>query len=186
MRRHFLLCFCIITPLALSLIVSPLQSDGNLIDCGIETECIGRIPYHQPLVLLNPVRGCSQKSITSFWGDSRDEGKRKHEGMDIFARKGTPVIAPIEGVVVRTGWNFLGGRVVWLESRKTQHAFYFAHLATIDVCVGDRVEKGDAIGTVGSTGNARLTGPHLHFGIYALNRKMAMNREVIWAEQQRG
>ena len=102
----------------------------------------------------------------------------------MLASKGTSVIAPIEGVVTRCGWNALGGRVIWIESRQTQHAFYFAHLSTISVCAGDTVHPGDVIGTVGNTGNARFTQPHLHFGVYTLNRKLAMNREIIWQNGQ--
>jgi len=128
------------------------------------------------------VQGCSKKSIGSFWGDIRDKGKRMHEGMDIFAPRGTAILAPVDGVVTRTGWDPLGGMVLWLESRKTQHSYYFAHLATFNVCVGDRISQGHVVGTVGTTGNARFSRPHLHFGIYTLDRRFAMNREVIWSE----
>lgn len=120
---------------------------------------------HTP-VLINPVTGASNKSIQSFYGDPRDGGKRKHEGVDIFAPKGTPVVAPADGYVTRTGNTNLGGKVVWMADRKRGHNYYFAHLDTQLVKAGMTVRQGDTLGLVGNTGNARYTPPHLHFGIY--------------------
>lgn len=117
-------------------------------------------------VLINPVAGATNKSIRSFYGDSRDGGKRKHEGVDIFAKKGTPVVAPTSGYVTRVGTGKLGGKVVWMQDHKRGHSYYFAHLDEQFVKVGTKVSKGDTLGTVGNTGNARYTPSHLHFGIY--------------------
>jgi murein DD-endopeptidase MepM/ murein hydrolase activator NlpD len=167
-----------------ALTTHPLQSDTHPQDCFIAVECIDRVTYDQPLVLINPVLGGTRASIGSTWGDVRDQGKRKHEGMDIFAPRGTPVIAPLDGVITKIGWNLLGGKVVWLSSRRTQHSYYFAHLASFNVCRGDTVSTGDILGTIGTTGNARFTSPHLHFGIYSPDAKRAMNREIIWNETQ--
>ena len=117
-------------------------------------------------VLINPVSGATNKSIGSFYGDSRDGGKRKHEGVDIFAKKGTAVVAPTAGYISRVGNTSLGGKVVWLQDSKRGHAYYFAHLDSQAVKAGMKVTKGDLLGTVGNTGNARFTPSHLHFGIY--------------------
>jgi peptidoglycan LD-endopeptidase LytH len=117
-------------------------------------------------VLINPVAGATNKSVRSFYGDSRDGGKRKHEGVDIFAKKGTPVIAPTSGFITRVGTGKLGGKVIWLRDQKRGHSYYFAHLDDQFVKAGTNVKKGDTLGTVGNTGNARYTPPHLHFGIY--------------------
>ena len=117
-------------------------------------------------VLLNPVSGATNKSIKSFYGDSRDGGKRTHEGVDIFAPKGTPVVAPTPGMVTRVGTGKLGGNVIWMRDQKRGHSYYFAHLDKQLVMAGTVVKKGDTLGTVGNTGNARRTPPHLHFGIY--------------------
>lgn len=122
-------------------------------------------------VLINPVSGASNKSIQSFYGDSRDGGKRSHEGVDIFAKKGTPVIAPADGTISRTGLTRLGGKVVWMQDKKRQHSYYFAHLDSQFVTAGLSVRQGDTLGTVGNTGNARFTPPHLHFGIYQSRSK---------------
>ncbi len=122
-------------------------------------------------VLINPVSGASNKSIQSFYGASRDGGKRSHEGVDIFAKKGTPIIAPTSGTVSRVGHSRLGGKVVWMYDKKRAHSYYFAHLDSQYVSAGQKVNQGDVLGTVGNTGNARYTPPHLHFGIYQSKSK---------------
>ena len=113
-----------------------------------------------------PVAGASNRDIGSFFGDPRDGGRRKHHGVDIFARRHTPIIAPTDGYVRFSGERGLGGRVVWMRDTKRDQTLYFAHLQDIYVERGDRLLKGDTLGTVGNTGNARTTPPHLHFGIY--------------------
>lgn len=113
-----------------------------------------------------PVSGARDTDIGSWYGDSRDGGRRRHEGLDIFARRGTPVLAAADGVVRSTRSNRLGGKVVWLRDRYGQ-SHYYAHLDTQLVSRGQQVLAGDTIGFVGNTGNARTTPPHLHFGLYA-------------------
>ena len=115
--------------------------------------------------LAFPVSGYGERAIMSRWGAPRDGGRRRHEGIDIFAPRGTPVIAGAAGEVAEVGENELGGLVVWLrdEFGNTQ---YFAHLSSQLVAEGQAVLQGDTIGLVGNTGNARTTPPHLHFGIY--------------------
>ena len=122
-------------------------------------------------VLINPVYGASNKAIGSLYGASRDNGKRSHEGVDIFAPKGTPVIAPTDGIITRVGTNTLGGKVVWMRDVKRGHSYYFAHLDSQMVSPGMRVHQGHVLGLVGNTGNARRTPPHLHFGIYQSGSK---------------
>ena len=122
-------------------------------------------------VLINPVYGASNKSIGSFYGASRDNGKRSHEGVDIFARRGTPVIAPTDGYITRVGLNKLGGKVVWMKDPRRGHSYYFAHLDSQMVTAGMRVYQGHVLGLVGNTGNAKYTPPHLHFGIYQSGSK---------------
>ncbi len=112
-----------------------------------------------------PVEGKDAKAIGSFWGASREGGKRRHEGIDIFARKGTPVVSATDGVVTNVGNTRLGGKVVWVINKNLQ-AVYYAHLDKQLVKVGQVVKEGDVLGTVGNTGNARYTPAHLHFGVY--------------------
>lgn len=113
-----------------------------------------------------PVAGGINKNIKSFWGASRDGGRRSHEGIDIFAPRGTPVIAATNGRITSSGERGLGGKQVWLRDTERGQSLYYAHLDSIAPLGNSRVKKGDTIGYVGNTGNARTTAPHLHFGIY--------------------
>ena len=118
-----------------------------------------------PTALPVPVRGVEPRGLRDTWGGARSEG-RKHEGIDIFARRGTAVIAATEGVVLRVSTNRLGGQVVWVLGPGGQR-HYYAHLDRYaDIENGERVRPGTVLGYVGDTGNAKGTPPHLHYGIY--------------------
>ncbi|VFR18335.1 peptidase, M23/M37 family [plant metagenome] len=133
-----------------------------------------RAPFHAarlamqpvPTSLPVPVAGVAANRIADTWGAARANG-RSHQGVDIFARRGTAVIASTEGVVTRTGTNNLGGLVVWVMGPGRQ-MHYYAHLDghAPDIGPGSHVMPGDTLGYVGDTGNARGTPPHLHYGIY--------------------
>ncbi len=114
-----------------------------------------------------PVQGKSTAAIQSFWGVERDGGRRSHEGIDIFADRGTPVIAPVSGVVGSVKETGIGGKQVWLRDSERDWNLYFAHLDSQAVNNLQRVTAGDTLGFVGNTGNAITTSPHLHFGIYS-------------------
>jgi murein DD-endopeptidase MepM/ murein hydrolase activator NlpD len=92
-------------------------------------------------------------------------GYRKHEGVDIFALSGTPVLAVVNGVIEKKGVNTLGGNKLWVRSPGDNWSYYYAHLSGYapGISNGSRVKKGQVIGYVGNTGNARTTPPHLHF-----------------------
>ena len=104
--------------------------------------------------------------IESVWGDVRDGGARKHEGIDIFAPKYSPVLAAANGSITRVNENNLGGNVVWEKVGGRNYQLYYAHLDKQLVREGQDVKIGDTVGLVGNTGNARTTPSHLHFGIY--------------------
>lgn len=129
-----------------------------------------------------PVAASGKPKVGSFWGDGRDEGGRKHEGIDIFAPKRTPAIATNAGTVTRVTENNLGGRVVFMRPEGRDYNLYYAHLDQQLVSDGQTVKAGDTIGLVGNTGNALRTVPHLHFGIYtsegAVDPLPFVNREV--------
>lgn len=113
-----------------------------------------------------PVAGKGNASIQSFWGAVRDAGKRSHEGIDIFAKRGTPVIAVADGVITRAGEHGIGGKQVWLRTGIFGKSVYYAHLDRIAVQGGMSVKTGDTLGFVGNTGNAKGGAHHLHFGVY--------------------
>ncbi|MFD0764180.1 peptidoglycan DD-metalloendopeptidase family protein [Mucilaginibacter lutimaris] len=113
-----------------------------------------------------PVSATGKPRIGSFWGDGRDEGGRKHEGIDIFAPKRTPAIAAANGTVTGVTVNNLGGNVVFMRPDNADYTLYYAHLDVQTVQQGQNVIIGDTLGLVGNTGNARTTPSHLHFGIY--------------------
>ena len=116
--------------------------------------------------LAFPVAGRSRTAVQSFFGADRDAGSRRHEGVDIFAPRGTPVLAAAPGIVTNTGVTTLGGRVVWVRDATRGQSLYYAHLDSQIAHPGERVQIGDTLGLVGNTGNARTTPPHLHFGVY--------------------
>lgn len=113
-----------------------------------------------------PVKGVNIGQIQDTWGAARSEG-RKHQGTDIFAARGTDVIAATDGIVHKIGLDGLGGKVIWITGPAlSQH--YYAHLDDYadHIQAGDWVQAGEIIGFVGTTGNAQNTQPHLHYGIY--------------------
>lgn len=116
--------------------------------------------------LAFPVQGKTSKQIDSYFGANRDGGRRKHEGVDIFAPRGTPAIASSAGIITGVGTNSLGGNVAFVTDNERNVRIYYAHLDRWNVTNGQRVSVGDTVGFVGNTGNARTTGPHLHYGIY--------------------
>ncbi len=147
--------------------------DGNY-RIVLQPELFGVLDYDLAIAtggsLAMPVQGASTRDIGSGFGAPRDGGSRAHHGVDIFAARGTPLLAVTDGRV-RTGTSGIGGNHIWLTGGVFgigSARYYYAHLDSFNVESGDSVNKGDVIGYVGNTGNARTTPPHLHFGIYAV------------------
>lgn len=95
------------------------------------------------------------------WGAARSGG-RTHQGTDIFAKKGTKIVAVTDGVASKR-WSTLGGRTVWLTGADGR-CYYYAHLNSYGTL--GQVKVGTVIGYVGNSGNARTTPSHLHFQIH--------------------
>lgn len=125
-----------------------------------------RLWREQPQMLLPvPVEGVQRASLTDSWGSPRPGG-RHHEGIDIFAARGTPIRSTTRGIVMKVGDNRLGGHVVKVLGPGLEW-HYYAHLDRFaDVHVGEAVAEGDVLGYVGNSGDAVSTPTHLHYGIY--------------------
>lgn len=147
-----------------------VKSDGHLI-LRVQPELLRGIEYTLTVStapsLAFPVRPVDNPKVSSFWGAARDAGARSHEGIDIFAKFRTPVVASSDGTVTRVNENNLGGKVVFMRPSGKDFSLYYAHLDTQLVTAGQSVKAGETLGLMGNTGNARTTPPHLHFGIYA-------------------
>ena len=119
-----------------------------------------------PSALPVPVDGIAAKGIADTWGGARSGG-RHHQGVDIFARRGTVVRSTTPGIVLRIADFGIGGKHVWVFGPAGER-HYYAHLDgwARGLAVGTRVDVGTPLGVVGDTGNAKGTPPHLHYGIY--------------------
>jgi murein DD-endopeptidase MepM/ murein hydrolase activator NlpD len=116
-----------------------------------------------------PFADVSKRQIADTWGAPRGTG-RTHEGQDIFAPKGTPILSATNGYVYKIGENNLGGQTVSVISAGGR-VYYYAHLDAYapNLEVGDPVTTRTVLGFVGTTGNASGTPPHLHFGVYGMS-----------------
>ena len=113
---------------------------------------------------LFPVAGPAR--FTNDWGFPRPGG-RAHEGIDLFAARGTPVVAVADGTLFNVGWNGLGGWRLWVRDT-AGNGFYYAHLDAYSPAAqeGASVTRGTVLGYVGDSGDAQGTPTHLHFEIH--------------------
>ena len=122
------------------------------------------IDFLLPTKIQIPVEGCGRESYNqkSFW---HPWGDHMHNGIDIFAKKGTIVHPAIGGIVVATARDMkIGGNCVLIFSSGLRF-HYYAHLSEINTHIGAIVTKKSIIGKVGDTGNAKGKPPHLHYSI---------------------
>lgn len=123
----------------------------------------------RPVALPVPVDGVRAARIADTFGAPRGRD-RTHQGVDIFAARGTAVTSATRGIVASVREGGLGGRQVWVIGPAGER-HYYAHLDdwAPGLARGDIVRAGETLGTVGTTGNAQGTPPHLHYGIYGAN-----------------
>jgi len=122
---------------------------------------------------LQPSPGGYQAPIHGTWASSggfdlsavRPNGRKGHGGVDMRAYAGTPIYPMAAGVVTNVGTDPLGGNVINIQHANGVRSYY-AHCSTVKVQKGDKVTTNDMIGTVGNTGNASHTFPHLHFQVW--------------------
>jgi murein DD-endopeptidase MepM/ murein hydrolase activator NlpD len=122
--------------------------------------------------LIIPVAGVGPGSLSDSFSAARSGGRR-HRAIDIGAPRGTPVVAAVDGVIKRIGWNGLGGLGITQIDRDGHYSFYYAHLDAVveGLYEGMTIHQGDPIGYVGTTGNAPPNFPHLHFAISRITSK---------------
>lgn len=128
-------------------------------------------PVERPAVMAQrplwvPVEGVGVNKLVDSFGAARSGG-RTHQGIDIFARQGTPVRATAAGTIVGRHLVGKGGIALWQLDESGKLVYYYAHLNGFapDLKKGMKVEQGQIIGYVGTTGNAEKTPAHLHFQI---------------------
>ncbi|GGN03710.1 peptidase M23 [Thermus composti] len=122
------------------------------------------LEVERSLPLGFPLR--AYEGVTSYFGMRENPfgpGVEFHDGLDFSAPYGAPVHATGSGVVVQAGWMGAYGLAVLLDHAEGYETLY-GHLSRIAVRPGQRVERGQLLGYVGSTG--RSTGPHLHYSVY--------------------
>lgn len=121
-----------------------------------QLEALKRIPMGWP----------TSGRVTSLFGIRKDpftKRKKMHEGMDFADGYGTPIHVTAKGRVVSTGWNGPYGNQV-VVNHGNGYVTSYSHLSSIDVKVGDNVERGEMVGKMGTTG--RSTGVHLHYEVH--------------------
>ncbi len=125
--------------------------------------------------IVFPIAGTEYDFIDSFLF-CRDGCRRRHQGVDIMAPHGTPLLAVEQGVLFRLGTGRLGGIKLWLLG-ESGAAYYYAHLSGYSELAeeGAFVQAGDVIGFVGNTGNAISTPPHLHLEVHPTATGRAVN-----------
>jgi murein DD-endopeptidase MepM/ murein hydrolase activator NlpD len=111
-----------------------------------------------------PVYG-SEATAADDFGAARPIGA--HEGNDVFAPFGAPVLAVTDGELFNVGTLPISGNRLWLRS-KAGDEFFYAHLSAFSPAAvnGRRVKAGEVLGFTGNTGNAEPTPPHVHFEIH--------------------
>ena len=120
-----------------------------------------------------PVDDADIDAMKGGFAQRRDAGSRPHEAVDLLAPRNTPVRAVEDGTIAKLFQSKAGGLTVYQFDPTSTYAYYYAHLERYEAGLveGDRVRRGQKLGTVGTSGNAPPNTPHLHFAIFLLNQK---------------
>ncbi|MBK6866535.1 MAG: M23 family metallopeptidase [Burkholderiales bacterium] len=124
--------------------------------------------------LTLPVQGVAASQLSDTYTDSRADGARSHDAIDIMAPTGTPVLAVENGRIAKLFFSEGGGGITLYQfDPSEQYVYYYAHLDGYadDLKEGQMLRRGQMIGHVGYSGNASPQAPHLHFAIFKLGPK---------------
>ena len=121
--------------------------------------------------LMVPVQGIEASALRDTYAEQRGGGSRTHEALDIPAPRGTPVLSAAGGRVLKLFDSKAGGKMVYAADSSERFILMYAHLDAYanGLAEGQPLRRGQVIGTVGTTGNAPPTVPHLHFAIARSN-----------------
>jgi len=120
------------------------------------------------LEMRPPIRGLSLADLRDTFAEVHNG--HPHEAIDIPEPRGTPVLAVVSGTIRKLFLSKPGGNTIYQFDETGVYCYYYAHLDGYakELREGMRVERGDVVGFVGSTGNADPRAPHLHFAIFEL------------------
>lgn len=133
------------------------------------------VPAPMPLLakgaLLIPVQGIEPSALRNTYDEQRGGGSRTHEALDIPAQRGTPVLSSTGGRVLKLFDSKAGGKMVYAADSSERFILMYAHLDAYapGLADGQPLRRGQVLGTVGTTGNAPPSVPHLHFAIARSN-----------------
>jgi len=117
--------------------------------------------------LMVPVLNIRPSDLSDTFSDARGDATRLHEAIDIMAPEGTTVVAAAPGTIEKIFTSNAGGKTIYVRSGDRLTIHHYAHLAEYaeGLTEGQRIRRGQRLGSVGSTGNAASATPHLHFAI---------------------
>lgn len=126
--------------------------------------------------LAMPVLGVRPGELADTFTQARAGGRRVHDAIDIMAPRGTPVIAAAAGEIEKLFISEEGGKTVYVRSPDRKLIYYYAHLDAYAPGLAEKqqVRAGQRLGTVGFSGNANPSAPHLHFAV------MRTSPEAAW------
>lgn len=156
----------------------PVASDGTMAAPSLDTSETTMPPPGSPNSLMIPVLGVRPGELTDTFTDERGGGERLHSALDIMAPEGTTVVASAPGTIERLFLSDAGGKTIYVRSVDARAIYYYAHLRDYATGLkeGQKIRRGQRLGSVGSTGNASADAPHLHFAI------MRTTPEAKWWE----
>lgn len=142
--------------------IVPAGAPSRIVEAGGEVPDAG--------ALLIPVEGVPPSALTDTFTQSRAGGARAHDAIDIMAARGRAVLAAADGRIEKIFWSEAGGRTLYQRSPDGRFSYYYAHLDGYapGIHEGQMLRRGQRIASVGSTGNADPSAPHLHFAVHVM------------------